>query len=190
MRITCLDFETANFSSLSICSAGIAVFEDGQLAHSRQWLIKPPKGHGFFNPDFIEIHGLTWFKVSNAPEFPGVATELLPILGGSDVVLAHNVGFDINKLRTVLEHFGLEFPAFEYLCTLALGRRVWPSLPDHRLPTLAAHIGHGFQHHDAQADAEAAGRIFLAMMAATKACTPRELAERAGVEMRRFVADE
>ena len=77
MKFTCFDFETANYSDASICAAGIAIFEDGVLTESRHWLIRPPKGHGFFRPNFIECHGLTWFDVCDAPEFPAIAPQLL-----------------------------------------------------------------------------------------------------------------
>ena len=48
MTITSLDFETANHSRVSICAAGIAVFEDGDLTEAPYWLVRPPKGHGWF----------------------------------------------------------------------------------------------------------------------------------------------
>jgi DNA polymerase-3 subunit epsilon len=70
----------------------------------------------------------------------------------------------MDVLKQTLEHFHLPCPDFRYLCTLRLARRVWPELPNHKLNTLAAHIGHEFQHHHAQSDAEAAGRVLLAMM--------------------------
>jgi len=58
MNFISLDFETANHSRVSICAAGLAVFEDGELAESPYWLVRPPKGHGWFRDDFIECHGL------------------------------------------------------------------------------------------------------------------------------------
>jgi hypothetical protein len=51
---------------------------------------------------------------------------------------------------------------------------------------VAAHIGHEFQHHNAQADAEAAGRILLAMMKHANATSPRELLQITGVTPARF----
>jgi DNA polymerase-3 subunit epsilon len=59
-------------------------------------------------------------------------------------------------------------------------------LPDHQLNTLAAHIGHTFHHHHAQSDAEAAGRVLLAMMKYMSANTPSELMQMAGMVPRRF----
>jgi DNA polymerase-3 subunit epsilon len=67
-----------------------------------------------------------------------------------------------------------------------VARRLWPDLPNHKLNTLAAHIGHDFRHHHAQADAEAAGRVLLAMMKSLGAETPCDLLRRAGLKPKRF----
>jgi DNA polymerase III subunit epsilon len=186
MTFASLDFETANYSRASLCAAGIAVFENGALTESPYWLVRPPKGHGLFRRDFTAIHGLTGFDVRNAPEFPAIAPELLERLAGADVVIAHNAPFDLGVLRATLDHFGLGCPAFDYFCTCRVARRLWPDLPNHKLNTLAAHIGHDFRHHHAQADAEAAGRVLLAMMKSLGAETPCDLLRRAGLKPKRF----
>jgi DNA polymerase-3 subunit epsilon len=186
VAIASLDFETANYSRVSICSAGIAVFADGALVEAPYWLIRPPKGHGWFREDFTDIHGLTWFDVQHAREFSAIAPELLERLASTDIVIAHNASFDIGALRAALDHFGLACPEFDYLCTCRVARRIWPDLPNHQLCTLAAHIGHQFQHHNAHADAEAAGRVMLAMMKHVQAGTPSELLEKVGMEPSRF----
>lgn len=186
MIITSIDFETANHSRVSICAAGIAVFEDGNLTEAPYWLVRPPKGHGWFREDFIECHGLTHLDVLDAPEFPAIAPEFLKRLTRSDLVIAHNAVFDIGHLRDTLDHFSLACPEFYYLCTYRVAERIWPDLPNHQLNTLAAHIGHEFHHHHAQADAEAAGRVLLAMMQHANAKTPSELLQKAGMVPRRF----
>lgn len=189
MIITSIDFETANYSNASICAAGIAVFEDGELAESPYWLVRPPKGRGYFLKKFTEeCHGLTWFDVQNAPEFSAIAPEIVRRLTRADIVIAHNAAFDMRKLRGTLHHFGLACPEFGYLCTYRVAERIWPELPNHRLNTLAAHIGHEFHHHHAQEDAEAAGRVLLAMMQHVNAKTPSELLEKTGITLRRFSA--
>ena len=164
MIITAIDFETANYSRASMCAAGMAVFENGELVESPYWLVRPPKGHGWFLPEFTnDCHGLSWFDVQDAPEFAAIAPEFLARLTRSDLVVAHNAPFDLGVLRATLGHFGLACPEFRWACTRQMARRVWPDLPNHRLNTLAAHIGHDFQHHHAQSDAEAAGRLMLAI---------------------------
>lgn len=186
MNFIGLDFETANHSRMSICAGGLAVFEDGELVESPYWLVRPPKGHGWFRDDFSECHGLTHLDVLDAPEFPAIAPEFLARLTGAELVIAHNAAFDTEHLRATLDHFGLPKPEFEYICTCQLARRVWPELENHQLSTLTAHIGHDFNHHHAPADAEAAGRVLLAMMQHAKARTPRELLHKTGQEARRF----
>ncbi len=182
MKFVAIDFETANAADESICAAGIAVFEDGKLAESRYWLIRPPKGFGFFRPDWVsDVHGIRHTDVYGKPEFPAIAPELFARLAAADIVVAHNAHFDMHKLRGTAKHFGLAVPAFDYLCTYRLAQCIWPRLPNYQLPTVAAHAGHKFVHHHALADAEAAGVILLAMMKAKRASGPRALAEMVGV---------
>ena len=213
MIIACLDFETANYSYTSACAVGLAIFDQKRskgvpplfsvdsgpeplsnnetgnpydLVESPHWLVKPPKGHGYFRDDFTDIHGLTWFDVQAAPEFSEIATEVLEHLSKADIVVAHNASFDMDVLKQTLTHFGFASPEFDYLCTLGLARRIWPELPNHQLNTVAAHIGHEFNHHHAQSDSEAAGRVLLAMMKHESVNTPRELLQKASMEPKRF----
>ena len=58
---------------------------------------------------------------------------------------------------------------------MALARRIWPELPNHKLPTVAGHIGYRFSHHHALEDAEAAAEILRAAGAIVGVATPREL---------------
>jgi DNA polymerase III subunit epsilon len=186
MNFISLDFETANHSRVSICAAGLAVFENGNLAEAPYWLVRPPKGHGWFHEVFIKCHGLTHRDVLDAQEFSTIAPEILARLTRADIVIAHNAKFDIGHLRATLDHFGVARPEFDYLCTCDLARRVWPELPNHQLSTLTAHIGHQFHHHQAKDDAEAAGRVLLAMMKHVQAATPCELVQKTGMEPKQF----
>lgn len=161
MKFTSIDFETANHTDPSICAAGVATFEDGHLIESLYWLIRPPKGFGWFIDDFIAIHGITHEHVRHAPEFPAIAPQLFDRLTSADLVIAHNAQFDLRKLRGTLAHFGLECPPFKSACTLQLAKRAWPELKSHSLDALAKFIHHEFQHHNAQGDAEAAGWAYL-----------------------------
>lgn len=186
MNFISLDFETANPSRVSVCAVGLAVFEAGRLAESFYRLVRPPAGHDGFHPRFVACHGLTPWDVRDAPEFPALAAEVLTRLTRGGVVVAHNAAFDIPHLRAVLDHFGLARPAFDYLCTCQLARRVWPDLVNHRLNTLAAHIGLDFRHHHAQADAEAAGHVLAAMLRQLQAETLEDLLQLTGRQAKRF----
>jgi DNA polymerase-3 subunit epsilon len=130
---------------------------------------------------FTEIHGLTHLDVLDAPQFLEIAPEFLARLNRSKLVIAHNAEFDMRKLRGTLAHFGIPCLEFDYLCTCQLARRVWPDLPNHKLGTLTMHIGHEFNYHHAQSDAEAAGRVLLAMMQQVSATKPHELLQKFGL---------
>ncbi len=165
MKIVAIDFETANRSPLSACALGIAIFEDDQLIASPYWLIKPPTGYGWFIEQWTQdIHGLTWFDVKDQPEFGQIAHEVLPHLTTADLVVAHNAPFDLRVLHALLYHFQIHASSFQHQCTLQLARQTWPHLPNHKLSTLAAHIGIELNHHHAQSDAIAAGLVMLAMI--------------------------
>lgn len=186
MKFAAIDFETANTRDESICAAAVATFENDQLMESLYWLVRPPKGYGFFRPDFINVHGLTHLDVCNSPEFSMIASDFYSRLEAVDMVVAHNAQFDIGKLRGTSKHFGIQCPSFQYLCTCRLARRVWPSLTNHRLSTVAEHVGHDFNHHNAQSDAEAAGWALLAMMKHMQVMTPVELAQMAKIQVMNF----
>lgn len=180
MKTVCIDFETANSKRSSACALGIAVIEGKEIIETREWLIHPHKGHGYFHPRNVEIHGITWLDVKDAPEFDAVFAELAPKLEGA-VVVAHNAPFDMSVLRSLVELYQLSCPKFDTLCTCMLSRRLWPALENHRLDTLCEHIGHRFEHHQAGSDAEAAANVLLAMMREANTTSPHMLAIHVGV---------
>jgi len=185
MKIVAIDFETANQSPPNACALGLAIFEsDGgfsrsseieirlkpkphsfQLIESPYWLIKPPKGHGWFNEEWTQdIHGIGWFDVCAKPEFSEIAPEVVTHLASADLVVAHNASFDLRVLHALLEHFEIPAPSIQHQCTLQLSRQTWPDLPNHQLSTLANHLGIELNHHHAQSDAIAAGRVMVEVM--------------------------
>lgn len=99
MTITSIDFETANPSRVSICAAGMAVFENGSLVESPYWLVRPPQGHGDFWARFTGCHGLTQRDVRHEAEFSTIAPEFVSRLMRSDLVIAHNAPFDIGQAK-------------------------------------------------------------------------------------------
>lgn len=153
-----IDFETANEKRASACAVGIAVVEGGEVAHKKAWLIRPPEMR--FNPINISIHGIRPTDVERAHSFPDLWPHLLHYLEGK-VVIAHNAPFDISVLRHTLEFYELGRPRFDYSCTYAIAKRVWPGLSTHGLGAVAAHLGLTMTHHDPGDDAEAAANIVL-----------------------------
>lgn len=158
-----LDFETANRHLSSVCSIGLVFVEGARIVDSCYRLIKPiPDFYDRFN---MNIHGITPADTEAALPFPEVWKELYPRMDGLPVV-AHNSSFDEACLQAVLSAYGLPGYPHRFLCTYRKSRKVFPGLPNHRLDTVARHVGFVLdRHHHALADAEACARIALRVFA-------------------------
>jgi DNA polymerase-3 subunit epsilon len=153
-----IDFETANASRSSPCAIGLAWVGLNGVSHVSHRLIRPKSLK--FDGINISIHGIRPEDVKDEPEFPEVWAELAPHLTGT-MVLAHNASFDMSVLRATLDLYGLMWPELSYLCTVKVARECWPELVDHKLPTVAAHLGIDLDHHVASSDAEACAQVAL-----------------------------
>ncbi len=182
MKLCCLDFETANARRESACSVGLSVLQGGMVIETAEQLLHPPRGADYFSSFNVMIHGIRPRDVADEPEFDAMAPWIYERLN-ADLVIAHNAAFDLSVLRALCEYYALPCPEFRYFCTCKAARRLWKNLPNHKLDTLCAHIGHTFRHHNAAADAEAAGRVFLAMQRETGTTTAEALADELGIEL-------
>lgn len=167
-----IDFETASGSYNSACAIGM-VWLRGFVPVARAFcLIRPPDNlYSGFN---IGVHGIRPVDTANAPSFAELWPSLLPHVAGS-LMVAHNARFDAGVLSRSLGYYGIQDPAAEFACTVLLARRVWPELPNHKLPTVAGHLGYRFSHHHALEDAEAAAEILRRAGEITGVATPRQL---------------
>ncbi len=157
-----IDFETANSHNTSVCSIGVVIVRDGAIHERFYELIRPaPNYYSSWN---TRIHGLSGSDTATASPFPDVWRRITPLIEGLPLV-AHNSPFDEGCLRAVHLHYGIPYPDYQFVCTCRLSRRAFPGLPNHRLPTVAAHVGFDFRnHHHALADAEACAVIAMAIM--------------------------
>lgn len=154
-----IDFETASRERASACALGIAIIDGAHLVETRSWLIQPPGN--YFEPMNTRIHGIDEDQVAQSPEFDEVWPEISEYLDGA-VLIAHNAAFDIGVLRGCIERYELApLSSAGYHCTVTMARKVWPSLPNHRLDCVCGYCGIGLVHHDAASDAEACARVAL-----------------------------
>lgn len=176
-----LDFETASASPGAVCSVGLAwIGGDGRVTHTAHRLVRPRDMR--FAPMNIAVHGIQPHDVEHEPEFPGIWDDLLPHLEATPLLLAHNAPFDIGVLRDVLDAYALPWPSLRFLCTVKIARAQWPDLPDHKLPTVAGHLGLELQHHAADSDAAACAGIALGAMAESGATGLDDLLPRLGIQ--------
>ena len=155
-----IDFETANWSSSSVCSVGLIIVKNGIITDKIYRLIHPVPH--FYLPVNTSIHGLTAKDTKEAPKFPEVWEEIAPLIGDMPLV-AHFSQFDEGCLKAAFAKFKLPYPNYKFYCTCRASRRVFGrSLPNHKLPTVARRCGYNLEnHHHALADAEAASVICL-----------------------------
>ena len=156
-----IDFETANGRRCSVCSIGAVIVRNGEIVDRFHSLIRPtPNYYSYWT---TEIHGLSQADTDTAPTFPEVWAELEPKIQGLPLV-AHNRPFDESCLRAVFAEYGMEYPGYDFHCTLAASRRAL-DLPSYQLPLVAEACGfHLENHHDALADAEACAAIALKLL--------------------------
>ena len=72
MKITAIDFETANRNPASVCAVGLSTLEDGSIEEGLETLILPEKNVGYFERMNIRVHGIKPKDVIKAPTFPQV----------------------------------------------------------------------------------------------------------------------
>lgn len=160
LNFAAIDFETANYHRSSVCSVGIVIVCNGQIADRIYRLIRPePEWYSRWN---TQIHGLTGADTENAKVFPHVWQEIEPLIAGLPLA-AHNSGFDEGCLRAAFRVYQMDYPDYEFHCTCRVAREKFGNLlPNHQLHTVAAHCGFNLEnHHHALADAEACAMIAM-----------------------------
>ncbi|MBR6950718.1 MAG: 3'-5' exonuclease [Oscillospiraceae bacterium] len=160
VRTVAFDVETPNRRNDAICSIGLCVFEDGCAKQACHYLVDPEADFDAMN---VGVHGIRPEDVAHAPTFE----ELWPLIGPvlhSGIAVAHNAAFDLGVLRKLFFRYGIAEPPLTYVCTCRMTRKLLPSLPDHRLPTLCRAYGIPLDHHDAGSDSRACGEILQRLL--------------------------
>ena len=153
-----IDFETANGNRSSVCSVGIVIVRNGEIVDSFYSLIHPEPN--YYNYQNVMVHGLTERDTADAPIFPTVWKEIVPIIEGLPLV-AHNSPFDEGCLKAVFRTYCMDYPDYTFYCTCRASRKIFgKTLPNHQLQTVALRCGYDLtNHHNALADAEACAWI-------------------------------
>ncbi len=138
-RFVALDIETTGLDPYGDAVVEVAAvrFVQGEEAGRFATLVNPqrPIPYAAFC-----IHHISDAMVQNAPVIGDVIGPLMDFLG-NDVIVGHNVTFDLRFIEHIARRHGFS-PAFAYVDTMAVARQVWPHLPNHRLQTVLAAIGY------------------------------------------------
>ncbi|MFA5752697.1 MAG: exonuclease domain-containing protein [Bacteroidales bacterium] len=158
-----IDFETANEQPSSVCSVGIAIVRHGLLEQTIYRLIKPEPEYYLYRNTMV--HGLSSMDTQNAGVFSYVWKEIEPHIQDLPLV-AHNAIFDRGCLKAAFMTYRMDYPDYVFHCTLKASRKHFgKSLPNHKLPTVAAACDYVLTyHHNALDDALACAAIALKIL--------------------------
>lgn len=110
------------------------------------------------------LTGISPAMLETAPSAEKVFPAFLDFVG-SDVLVGHNVAFDVNFIYDACSSCGLPTFGNDYIDTCRLSRRAFPDLPNHKLATIAKKCGVPQDcAHRAEADAETAALCYEYMI--------------------------
>ena len=181
MNFTVIDFETANSKRASACSIGIVKVVDGKIVEKKEWLIKPKELK--FNSMNIGIHGIRPEDVEGEPEFNELYETIFKDYFEDQLIIAHNASFDMSVLRKTLDLYNIEYPTFDYICTVKVAQKTWPSLFNHKLDTLSDFLNFKFKHHDALDDSLACANVLINACKKEGVNSPLELVDKLGIQL-------
>ena len=180
-RIVAIDTETTGLQSynddriIEFGAVEIIVNEDLEIKDVIQhsYLINPECS---IPREASEVTGIYDKDVADKPTFTDLAQEIWNILDGS-ILVAHNFNFDFGFIRNEFRRLenGMEWPKTKgEIDTLTLARLYMRELKSKRLESVAKEFSIPLDNaHRAVHDAEATGRILIAMTKRFSA--PREL---------------
>lgn len=181
MDFTVIDFETANSKRASACSLGIVKVKNGKITEKNSWLIKPNEME--FDYRNISIHGIRPEDVENEPEFDVLYETVFKKYLCNQLIVAHNASFDISVLRKTLDLYNIEYPSFDYLCTVKIAQKTWPELFNHKLNTVSDYLNFKFNHHDALEDCLACSNLLINACKRKNVDSPYVLADKLGISV-------
>lgn len=163
MRFIAFDIETTGtYPDVDkIVEIGAVRFENGQI-HSTFVTLIDPKDK--IPAAASAVNGISDEMVMGKPTID----EVLPSFAefcGSDMLVAHNASFDAQFITNAVKRFETEAPKGSVIDTLAISRKVFAGLPNHKLGTLIQHLkmpATGF--HRAEADAVYCGKLFMELV--------------------------
>ena len=145
-----VDLETTGFRPgvNHILEVGCIKIQKGQEVDRFQSLIRPPHS---VSKRITKLTGIDNEMVADAPTFEEIAQKLWDFLK-DEIIVGHNVRFDINFLyENFLETLNVKF-SNDFVDTLPLSRKVYPSFESHKLEDIAEQLKIESEHHRAIAD--------------------------------------
>ncbi len=151
-----IDIENPNARGNSICSIGIIIVKDNKIVDEKYSLINPEDR---FDTNNSNITGLNYSDVKDAPTFKEYWENIKDLLS-DNIIIGHNVIYDLTVIAKALERYEIKVPIFNYYCTLKLSRNCI-NTNSYSLNNLCNLLNINLEnHHNALEDAKASQKIF------------------------------
>ncbi len=163
MLYAIVDIETTGGYASSHGITEIAIYlHDGEKMLKRfETLINPHQNIPYY---ITALTGINNQMVADAPAFEEVAPIIHELMNGA-VFVAHSVNFDFSFIRHQMQACGYEMKQRK-LCTVRLGRKVFPGLPSYSLGNLCRTLDIPIDNrHRAGGDAKATVKLFEHLLA-------------------------
>lgn len=93
-------------------------------------------------------------------------------------LFAHNASYDIHNIIDGCEIYNIDIPNFKYADSLMIAKRTWHGLINYKLNTISEFLNIELNHHNADSDAIACGKIILEAIKANNSDTIENLLEK------------
>lgn len=161
---TAIDLETTGLSTDydSIIELGAVRYRNGKAVDKFEQLVYPGFGIDAYT---TSITGITNQMLSSQPKISEVLPQFLSFVG-TDIVVGHNVNFDINFLYDESEYCLARPFENDFIDTMRIAKRLHRKWGNYRLDTMIRELGVGTREiHRAVVDAELAAKCYLLMIA-------------------------
>ncbi len=154
INYTVIDIETTGLDPRfdEIIEIGAIKIKNNNIVEKFESLVKP-NGYYIYDDeddeieyfsyvsDFItELTGITNEMLESAPDITKVLPSFIDFIG-NDILLGHNVHFDINFLYdSLIEISGIKL-SNDFVDLMRLARKVYPDFENHKLITIASNLG-------------------------------------------------
>jgi DNA polymerase-3 subunit epsilon len=161
--VAVLDFETTGLSpdmGDRVTEVAVVVVENGRPLSEFQSLMNA----GAKIPAYVtELTKISNAMIREAPPIAEVMRELSRFIGDLPLI-AHNASFDRKFLDAEFSRIQIKRKA-NFICSMRVARRIYPTAPNHKLGTLVAHTGIPVsgQFHRALADAQMTASLWTQM---------------------------
>jgi DNA polymerase III epsilon subunit family exonuclease len=167
-KFVAIDVETTGLEleKDEIINIALVRFENGAIAGSIDFMVKPSKELPFF---ITHLTGISQSELADAKSFKEIAPQILEFIGELPLV-AHNVPFDSKVFSLALSRSGFKNCEFVFWDSLVIAQAAW-TFESHKLVNLIKQLGIEVSaSHRALPDAEACGKVFLLGLAELEKC--------------------